>query len=71
MDKINRDWLDNKSVIKRMANFQFNLTSIKSTSRVRSITSEKFYKTQYEKSKVTRFKNIDGQKMLIKVEFIN
>ena len=39
MDKINRDWADNKGVIKRMANYQFNLTSIKSTSRVRSITS--------------------------------
>ena len=39
MDKLNKDWLDNKSVIKRMANYQFNLTSIKSTSRVRSITS--------------------------------
>ena len=69
MDKINKDWLDNKNVIKRMANCQFNLTSIKSSSRVRSITSEKFYKTQYDKMRVTKFKNIDGQKMLIKVEF--
>ena len=25
----------------------------------------------YEKTKVTKFKNIDGQKMLIKIEFTN
>lgn len=71
MEKLNKDWVDNKSVIKRMANCQFNLTSIKSNSRVRSITAEKFYKSKYEKAKVTKFKNIDGCKMLIKIEFVD
>ena len=71
MDKINKDWIDNKGVIKRMANCQFNLTSIRSSSRVRSITSEKFYQNNLKKTKITRLKNIDGQKMLIKIEFVD
>lgn len=71
MDKLNKDWIDNKGVIKRMANCQFNLTSIRSSSRVKSITSEKFYQSNLKKTKITRLKNIDGQKMLIKIEFVD
>jgi hypothetical protein len=70
MERLQKDWLENKGVIKRMANCQFNLTSIKSSSRVRSITGDRFYKSKYDKVKLSRFKNIAGQNMLIKVEFI-
>lgn len=52
-----------------MSNQQFNLTSIKSTSRVRSNTIERFYKAKYDKIKFSKIKVIDGIRMLIKVEF--
>ncbi len=69
IEKLNKDWLDNKNVIKRMANYEFNLTSIKSTSRVRSITLDKFYKSKYDRVKFSKVRLINGQKMLIRVEF--
>jgi hypothetical protein len=68
-DKLNKDWVDNKKVIEKMANFQFNLTSIKSSSRVRSLTLDKFYKSKYDKVNFSKVKLFDGKKMLIKVEF--
>lgn len=52
-----------------MANYEFNLTSIKSSSRVRSITLDKFYKSKYDRVKFSKMKLINGQKMLIRVEF--
>ena len=52
-----------------MANADFHLTNIK-TSRIRSITSERLSKTKYQNMKLTRIKVIDGQRMLIKIEFV-
>ena len=67
MDKLNRDWADNKSVIKRMSNYQFNLTSIKSASRVRWMATEKLLKSKYSQIQIRKFISIDGHKMLIKI----
>jgi hypothetical protein len=69
IDKLNRDWMDNKGTIRRMANAEFNLTNIKSSSRVHSITSEKFYKNRFDKLKLTKIRTIDGQKFVLKIEF--
>jgi len=51
-----------------MANVDFYLTNIKSSSRVRSITTDKFYKSKYDKFGLTKYKVIDGQRFLIKIE---
>lgn len=68
--KLQRDWEDNKSVIKRMANCQFNLTHFKSTSsRLRSLTSERLSRLTIEDIRFSRVKAIDGQRMAIRVEF--
>ena len=51
-----------------MSNQDFNLTSIKSTSRVRSITSDKFCKSKYDKTKFTKVKVLNGVRMMVRVE---
>ena len=53
-----------------MANIDFYLTNIKSASRMKSITSYRLYKSKYDKMKLIRRKVVDGEKMLIKIEFI-
>jgi hypothetical protein len=64
------DWNDNKEVIKRMTNCEFNLTHFKSkTSRIRSFTSSKLYRSKYEAMRLNKIKVIDGRRMLIKIEF--
>ena len=60
--------MENKSTAKRIANADFNLTSIK-TSRMRSHTTERASRAKYENIRLMRTKVIDGQKMLIKIEF--
>jgi len=60
--------MENKSTAKRIANADFNLTNLK-TSRLRSITTERASRTKYENMRLMKTKVIDGQKMLIKIEF--
>jgi ATP adenylyltransferase/5',5'''-P-1,P-4-tetraphosphate phosphorylase II len=68
--KLRRDWEDNKSVIKRMANCEFNMTQFKSKdSRIRSMTSERLFRQKFDDAKISKFRVIDGHKMLIKIEF--
>lgn len=70
-DKLNKDWIDNKSVIKRMANYEFNLTSMKpANGKSKGMTSQRFIRSDYQKYKTSRYKNFNGHRMLIKVEFI-
>lgn len=69
IDKLNKDWVDNKGTIRRMANAEFNLTNIKSSSRVHSITNDKFYKTRFDKLKIMKIRTIDGQKFVLRIEF--
>ena len=57
-------------MLKRMANADFYLTNIQSSSRMRSITAEKLNKSKYEKMRLVKGKVIDGHKMLIKIEFV-
>jgi len=45
LNKLRKDWEENKSVVKRMANHQFNLTHFKSKdSRLRSFTSDRLFR---------------------------
>lgn len=68
--KLRKDWEDNKSVIKRMANCQFNLTHfISKDSRIRSFTSDRLFRHKIEDSKINRTKLIDGHKINIRIEF--
>jgi len=60
--------MENKSTAKRIANADFNLTNLK-TSRLKSITTERASRTKYENMRLMKTKVIDGQKMLIKIEF--
>ena len=68
--RLMHEWNDNKEVIKRMTNCYFNLTHFKSkTSRIRSFTSSKLYRSKYEAMRLNKIKVIDGRRMLIKIEF--
>lgn len=70
--RLQREWEDNKSVIKRMANCQFNLTHFKSSNtHLRSLTSERLSRINIEDIRFSRTKTIDGQRMAIRVEFID
>lgn len=70
--KLRKDWEDNKNVIKRMTNCEFHLTHFKTKSiRIRSLTSERLFREKFEDLKITRFKNIDGRKMVIQIEFVD
>ena len=64
--KLNRDWADNKSVIRKMANHKFNLTNL---SRLKPGTSDKLSYSRFDNMKLSKIKVIGGQKMLVTVEF--
>jgi ElaB/YqjD/DUF883 family membrane-anchored ribosome-binding protein len=68
--KLRKDWEDNKSVIKRMTNYEFNVTHFKTKdSRLRSFTSDRLLRQKIEDTTINKIKIIDGHKMHIKVEF--
>ena len=66
ISKLNRDWEDNKSVIKKMANHKFYLTNL---SRLKPGTSDKLGNLRLDHMKFSKMKVIGGQKMLVTVEF--
>lgn len=54
-----------------MANYEFNVTHFKSKdSRIRSFTSDRLFRNKIEEVKINRIKSIDGQRMVIKIEFV-
>jgi hypothetical protein len=68
--KLRRDWEDNKSVIKRMANEKFNMTHFKTRdSRLRSFTSDRLFRNPLEDIRISKVRTVDGQRIVIKVEF--
>jgi hypothetical protein len=70
LEKLKRDWLDNKDVIRRMANCDFNLTNIKSSSQVKhGHTTEGFYKNKSTNLPLERTLVIGGQEMTVRIAF--
>jgi hypothetical protein len=67
LDQLSKDWVDNKNVIKRMANCDFNLTNIQSRVRTNS-TIERSHKNKFDNIKMCKIKIFKNTKMLIKVE---
>lgn len=71
LDKLNKDWKDNKSVIKRMAHYEFYLTNYKESITKSGNSSDRVAKSKLEGIKMQRNKVINGHKIAIKVEFVD
>jgi hypothetical protein len=68
LDKLAKEWQDNKGVIRRLANHEFNLTTLRSHSRVKQNNS---IRSKLENIKLTRVRMIDGQRMVVRIEFMD
>jgi hypothetical protein len=72
IQKLNKDWYDNKEVIKRMSNRDFYLTTLRPQDNHNRYSSanDSPLKNKIELSKINKLYTIDGCKMKIRAEFV-
>jgi hypothetical protein len=70
LEKLRKDWCDNKEVMKRMSNRDFYLTTLRSQDNHRYTANDKVGRSKIEFSRLSRICVVDGCKMRIRIKFV-